>query len=132
MKTDLLIFLEQLRIGSDILYLSIIADNQTDMASGPIVRELVDIMMDALNNPDKPRPEGEHMLGRMVKESVIFYTNAFATGSSLIVFYLQDMRTRIQDRHPERSETLCRIVHGILGNQHRSFPRPRERHRSTV
>ena len=38
-------------------------------------------MIDALNNPDKPRPEGEAILGRMVKESVVFHTNVPATGS---------------------------------------------------
>ena len=39
-------------------------------------------MIDALNNPGMPRPEGEDILGRMVKEFVIvFHTNALATGS---------------------------------------------------
>ena len=72
---------EQLRIGSDLCYLYFLIDDQTDVESGPVVRELVDIMIDALNNPDKPRPEGEAVLGRMIKESVISYTNALAIGS---------------------------------------------------
>jgi len=77
-------FSEQLRIGSDMLYLYMAIDDQTDAESAPVVRELVDIMIDALNDPDKPRPEGEAILGRMVKESVIvFHMNALATGSLL-------------------------------------------------
>jgi len=75
-------FPAQLRIGSDMLYLYMAIDDQTDAESVPVVRELVDIMIDALNNPDKPRPEGEAVLGRMVKEWVtVFYTSALATGS---------------------------------------------------
>jgi hypothetical protein len=65
-------FPEQLRIGSDLIYLYFLIDDQTDVESVPVVRELVDIMIDALNNPDKPRPEGEAILGRMIKESVIY------------------------------------------------------------
>ena len=64
-------FPEQLRIGSDMLYLLLLIDDQTDIESTPVVRELVDIMIDALNNPDKPRPEGEPVLGRIVKEFVV-------------------------------------------------------------
>ena len=63
-------FPEQLRIGSDLLYIFHLIDDQTDVESLPVVRQLVDIMIDALNNPDKPRPEGEAILGRIVKESV--------------------------------------------------------------
>ena len=72
-----------MRISSDLCYLYFLIDDQTDVESVPIVRELVDFMIDALNNPDKPRPEGGPILGRMVKESVIFHKNALASGSLL-------------------------------------------------
>ena len=75
-------FPEQLRIGSDLMYLECLIDDQTDVEPLPVVRELVDIMIDALHNPDKPRPEGEPVLGRIVKESVIvFHSNALAISS---------------------------------------------------
>ena len=63
------------------MYLILVIDDQTDVESAPAVRELTDIMLDALNDPNKPRPEGEAILGLMVKESVMFHTNALASGS---------------------------------------------------
>ena len=86
---------EQLRIGSDLMYLILVIDDQTDVESVPTVQELTDIMIDALNHPDKPRPEGEAILGRMVKEFVIFHATAPASGSLPSSFYLQFLRTRI-------------------------------------
>ncbi|KAF9560260.1 hypothetical protein CPC08DRAFT_708188 [Agrocybe pediades] len=33
-----------------------------------VVREMADIIIDALNNPDKPRPEGEILLGELTRQ----------------------------------------------------------------
>ena len=75
-------FPEQLHISSDMLYLYIAIDDQTDIESAPAAREVTDIMIDALNHPDKPRHEGEDILGQMVKESVIvFHTDGLAIDS---------------------------------------------------
>jgi len=76
---------EQLRIASDLMYLYFIIDDQTDIESVSVVRGLIDIMIDALNNPDKPRPEGEDALGRIVKEFVMLY--ACACGWQLIFLF---------------------------------------------
>jgi len=46
-------FAEQLRISTDLIYLFFLIGDQTDIKSGPVVRELVDMMIDMLNNLDK-------------------------------------------------------------------------------
>ena len=45
-------------------------DEYTDIADGEGANKVRDIVMDAFLHPEKPRPEGELLLGRMVQESV--------------------------------------------------------------
>ena len=50
------------------MYLYLIFDESTDIASDDMAQYLADIMKDALRNPDKPRPEGEHVLGEITRQ----------------------------------------------------------------
>ncbi|KAH7098410.1 terpenoid synthase [Auriculariales sp. MPI-PUGE-AT-0066] len=59
---------EQLRSGCDLMNLFFVVDEYTDLQSGDSVRETIDIVRDALAHPEKPRPEGEILLGQVVKE----------------------------------------------------------------
>ena len=45
-------------------------DGFTDVEPAPVVREIASIVMDALRNPDKPRPAGEVILGEMMRQCV--------------------------------------------------------------
>ena len=45
-----------------------IIDEYTDMEPSAGVQEISDIILDALRNPDKPRPEGELSLGEMIRQ----------------------------------------------------------------
>lgn len=45
-----------------------VVDEYTDVESAAVTRQMVDIVIDALNNPHKPRPEGEILLGQVAKE----------------------------------------------------------------
>ena len=45
-----------------------VVDEYTDVEPEPVVREMVNIVIDALNNPHKPRPEGEILLGEVAKQ----------------------------------------------------------------
>jgi len=45
-----------------------IVDEYTDVEPEPVVRSMVDVVIDALNHPHKPRPEGEIILGIIAKE----------------------------------------------------------------
>ena len=43
-------------------------DVYTDFQPAPAVREMVEIVIDALRNPDKPRPDGEIILGEITRQ----------------------------------------------------------------
>lgn len=43
-------------------------DEYTDVEPAPRVREIVDICADALHNPSKPRPDGEVILGEVIRQ----------------------------------------------------------------
>ena len=45
-----------------------VIDEYTDVEPTPVVREIVNIVMDALNNPEKPRPKGEIVLGEITRQ----------------------------------------------------------------
>ena len=45
-------------------------DEYTDVEPAHIVKDMSAIVMDALENPSKPRPEGETMLGEITRRSV--------------------------------------------------------------
>nr|WDV18262.1 sesquiterpene synthase [Ganoderma sinense] len=59
---------EPLRIAADLMHLLYIADEYTDAESAAGVQEISSIILDALHNPDTPRPEGESVIGEMTKE----------------------------------------------------------------
>ncbi|KIY48960.1 hypothetical protein FISHEDRAFT_42323 [Fistulina hepatica ATCC 64428] len=56
---------EHLRTGCDLMNLFFVIDKYTDMEPAPVVCKMVDIVIDALNNPEKPHPEGEVVLGQI-------------------------------------------------------------------
>ena len=43
-------------------------DEYTDVEPEPVVREMLDIVLDAIKNPHKPRPEGEIVLGEIARQ----------------------------------------------------------------
>ncbi|KAF8970725.1 terpenoid synthase [Flammula alnicola] len=59
---------EHLRTGCDLMNLFFVVDEYTDVEPEPVVRAMVDIVIDALNNPHKPRPDGEILLGVVAQQ----------------------------------------------------------------
>ena len=57
----------------DLVHLLYVIDEYTDVESAAGVQEISSIILDALHNPDKPRPIGELVIGEMTKELVSFY-----------------------------------------------------------
>lgn len=55
-------------------------DEYTDVEDADVVREMVDIVIDAIHNPEKPRPEGEVLLGELARQYV--YSHIFGMVSS--------------------------------------------------
>ena len=45
-------------------------DEYTDVESASVVREIADVVIDAMSNPHKPRPQGEVVLGEIARQYV--------------------------------------------------------------
>ncbi|KAF8968469.1 terpenoid synthase [Flammula alnicola] len=61
---------ELIRLGCDLMNLFYVYDEYTDIADGEGAGKIRDIVMDAMRNPHKPRPEGELLVGEMAREFV--------------------------------------------------------------
>ena len=48
--------------------LTLVIDEYTDVENEEVVRGMVDIVIDAMNNLQKPRPEGENILGEIARQ----------------------------------------------------------------
>ncbi|TCD66576.1 terpene cyclase [Steccherinum ochraceum] len=59
---------EHLRTGCDLMNVFFLFDEFTDVEPAHVVSEMVDIVLDAMKNPHKPRPEGEVILGEMARQ----------------------------------------------------------------
>ncbi|KAF9816953.1 hypothetical protein IEO21_03718 [Rhodonia placenta] len=58
---------EHLRLGCDLTHIFFVIDEYTDIENEPGCREMIDMAIDALENPGKPRPEGEIPLGEIIR-----------------------------------------------------------------
>ncbi|KAJ7137759.1 isoprenoid synthase domain-containing protein [Mycena epipterygia] len=102
---------EHLRTGCDLMNVFFVVDEYTDVESAPVVREMVDIVIDAMNNPHKPRPEGEILLGEVTRQ---FWELAIktATPSSAKHFveaftdYLESVVSQAEDRDSDTVLTV--------------------------
>ena len=56
------------RTGCNLMALFFVFDHLTDVEDEKVARQMADITMDALRNPDKPRPAGECALGEMARQ----------------------------------------------------------------
>ncbi|KAI0638650.1 terpenoid synthase [Trametes polyzona] len=57
-----------LRVGMDLMNLLFVIDEYTDVEVAPAVQEAANVVMDALRNPQKPRPDGEVILGEITRQ----------------------------------------------------------------
>ncbi|KAG1830863.1 terpenoid synthase [Suillus variegatus] len=69
---------EHLRSGCDLLNLFFIVDEYTDIENEAVTKEMVDIVLDALHDPHKMRPEGECILGEIARQ---FWARAIQSAS---------------------------------------------------
>jgi len=69
---------EHLRIGCELMNIYFIVDEYTDIENAAVTKEMVDIVLDALHDPHKIRPEGECILGEIVRQ---FWARAIQTAS---------------------------------------------------
>ncbi|KAG1738965.1 terpenoid synthase [Suillus lakei] len=59
---------EHLRAGCEVMNMQLVVDEVTDSSTGAGANEIADIVIDALHNPHKTRPEGEHIIGEMMRQ----------------------------------------------------------------
>jgi hypothetical protein len=59
---------EHLRTGCDLMQVFFVLDEYSDVEETAKVVEMVDIIKDALHNPDKPRPANEILLGELARQ----------------------------------------------------------------
>jgi len=45
-----------------------VIDEYTDIEGADTCREIIDVIIDAIHNPEKPRPSGESILGEMARQ----------------------------------------------------------------
>ena len=45
-----------------------VVDEYTDVEPQPVVKEMIEAVIDAIHNPRKPRPEGEVVLGEIARQ----------------------------------------------------------------
>ncbi|KDQ62253.1 hypothetical protein JAAARDRAFT_453389 [Jaapia argillacea MUCL 33604] len=69
---------DHFRIACDLTNFFFVIDEYTDVESAPVVHQMIDIVIDALNNPHKPRPQGEVVLGEMARQ---FWSLAIKTAT---------------------------------------------------
>ena len=55
------------------MFFLFLIDEYTDVESGPNVQKIVNIIIDALENPGKPRPKDENILGEVARQYVLYY-----------------------------------------------------------
>ncbi|KAM7203255.1 terpenoid synthase [Rhypophila sp. PSN 637] len=58
----------RLRTANDYVLTVYVLDEYSDFEGAEVSGELGDLLMDGLKNPDKPRPEGEFLLGEMARQ----------------------------------------------------------------
>ncbi|EED81950.1 predicted protein [Postia placenta Mad-698-R] len=109
---------EHLRTGCDLMNVFFVVDEYTDVESAPIVREMVDIVIDAMNYPHKPRPDGEILLGEVTRQ---FWERAIktATPSSQKHFIeaFTDYLNSVVEQASDRDSDHVRTVESYLSNR---------------
>ncbi|KAG2071990.1 terpenoid synthase [Suillus decipiens] len=88
---------EHLRISCELMNVFFIFDEYTDIANETVTKEMVDIVLDTLHHPHKVRPEGECILGEIVRQ---FWARAIQSAS------LSSQRHFL--------ETFAAYLHGVV------------------
>jgi hypothetical protein len=66
--TELTVVLDDLRSCCDLMHTFFTLDEHTDPLDAAGAKALCDATMDAIENPDKPRPEGEAVIGEIARQ----------------------------------------------------------------
>jgi len=70
---------EYLRVGCEVLDVQLVVDDVTDRSTVAGAKGIVDIVIDALHNPYKIRPEGEYIVGEMMRQCSVHAMQTIST-----------------------------------------------------
>ncbi|KAG1902830.1 terpenoid synthase [Suillus fuscotomentosus] len=107
--------LDHLRIGCDLMNVFFIFDEYTDKENAAVTKEMMDIVLDALHDPHKMRPEGECILGEIVRQ---FWARAIQTASQSFQRHFLDSYTAyihaVVGEAEDRDHSHCRSIDDYL------------------
>ncbi|KIN06849.1 hypothetical protein OIDMADRAFT_107833 [Oidiodendron maius Zn] len=117
---------EHLRTGCDLMNLFFVIDEYTDVESASAVQQFVDVIVDALNNPKKPRPSGEVLLGEMTRQFwSLAMKSASLTAQKHFVIAFTDYLESVVDQAKKRNDTyLCTVEEYLRNRRHNIGARP--------
>lgn len=99
-----------------------VVDEYTDVEPAPVVREMIGIVIDALHNPDKPRPEGEIMLGEVTRQ---FWargrTTATPEAAKHMVEAFTDYLLSVIEQAEDRDNDTIRTIDTYLQNRRQNI-----------
>ncbi|KAL5482772.1 STS14 [Sanghuangporus weigelae] len=103
---------ELVRSTCDLMNLFFVIDEYTDVEPQPVVREMVDIVIDALENPHKPRPQSEVILGEITRQywqSAIKLATPTAQRHFIESFsaYLESLVQQAEDRDNNTNHSIA-------------------------
>ena len=84
-----------------------VVDEYTDVGSASAVREIVEVVIDALHNPDIPRPKGEILLGELTRQSVLTFLR-ISSSTTYIAALAGSGLAEGRPQHPLLPSTLLR------------------------
>ncbi|KAG0699319.1 terpenoid synthase [Suillus ampliporus] len=106
---------EHLRIGCELMNVYFIVDEYTDIESVTVTKGMVDIVIDALHNPHKTRPEGECILSEIVRQ---FWARAVHIASLASQHHFLDSFTAylhaVVVEAVDREQSHCRSIDDYL------------------
>jgi hypothetical protein len=79
--------------------------------SGPAVRQIIDAALDALNNPHKPRPQGEIVIGEVTRQCVV---NLWGLGIFIIYLCSRFWALALETASPTAAKHFVQCFSGYL------------------
>ncbi|KIK17354.1 hypothetical protein PISMIDRAFT_111694 [Pisolithus microcarpus 441] len=114
-------FAEHLRIACDLMIVYFVVDEYTDVEDAERTAEIVNIIIDTLNNPYRSRPEGESILGEVIRQ---FWSRAIRSASPtsqrhFLDDYITYLRAVIVEAG-DRDKNVTRDIQGYLSIRRRT------------
>ncbi|KAJ3967193.1 terpenoid synthase [Lentinula raphanica] len=115
---------EHLRTCCDFINLTFVYDEYSDACNAQEARRLANIVMDALRNPDLPRPQNESILGEITKQfwQLAKKPSSVDSAQNLFIETFNDYTTSIVEQAVDRAahhindiETYLRVRRNSLG-----------------